>query len=91
MKIVPNTETIRHLCHFYGGNQYYLLAGNETRNPILVTNVEDKNLLAQELQSWCGMVIDVFDTSDSSNNALQAIKHGIALHQVANTMSLTEE
>ena len=91
MKIVPNTETIRHLCHFHGGSQYYLLAGTKNRKPILVTNVQDKALLAKELQSWCGMVIDIFDTKDQTPDALEALKQGTALHLAAENISLTEE
>jgi len=89
--MTPNTETVRHLCHFHGGSQYYLLAGSTLKSPVLVTDVKDLNLLATELQSWCGMSIDVFSTEATNERAIYAIKHGSALHLVADKMKLTEE
>lgn len=91
MKTTPNTETIRHLCHFHGGKQYYLLSGSETKNPILVTDVSDIEQLTEELLSWCGMIIDVFSTQDQGEIALYVIKHGVALHLAAESVKLTEE
>ncbi len=90
MKIIPNTETVRHLCHFHGGNKYYLLAGNQSTRPILVTDVKNLELLSSELKSWCGMNIDVYDTKSLDDKAINTIKSGVPLHLAAENMNLTE-
>lgn len=91
MIMIPNTETVRHLCHFHGGSRYYLSAGTTLIKPTLVTDVKNLNLLTTELQSWCGMSIDVFSTEATNERAIYTIKHGTALHLAADKMKLTEE
>ena len=91
MNNFPNTETVRHLCHFYGATKYYLLTDKEYSKPILVTNVSNPKQLVEELRSWCGMDIEVFNTSDQCHKATQAISKGTPLHLAAENMKLSEE
>jgi len=91
MSRVPNTETVRHLCHFHGGSKYYLLPGSEAKAPILVTDVSDITFLTTELKNWCGMDIEVFDIKDISEKAVDTLKNGVALHLAHKNMTLAEE
>jgi hypothetical protein len=90
MPSIPNNETIRHLCHFYHGTEYYLFMPSNNRNPIVVTDVKDLTRLKQELKSWCGMEIDVFSPHDDNTLVTQAIRQGLALHRVAEHMNIGE-
>lgn len=87
----PNSETVRHLCHFYGGTKYYLLSSKEYTNPIIVCDIDNIELLAKELKNWCGMKIDVFNIENKNSKALKTISKGIALHRASENMTLAEE
>ena len=87
----PNTETVRHLCHFHGGVKYYLLSSEEYENPIIVCDIDNIELLAKELKSWCGMEIDVFNIENKNSKTLKTINNGIALHLASESMTLVEE
>ena len=90
MNIIPNTETVRHLCHFYGASQYYLLAGTETQKPALATDVKNTEQLSNELKSWCGMDIDVYYLDSNKPETENVINNGIALHRAGENMSVGE-
>lgn len=91
MRCIPNNETVRHLCHYHGASQYYLLADKQLTETVLVTDVKDKELLREELRSWCGMEILVFDIKEPDPKAAQAIKQGIPLHLAADSINLIEK
>jgi hypothetical protein len=91
MSSPPNHETIRHLCHFYKGTEYYLFVPDNDEAPILVTDVKDLEKLKQELISWCGMEIEVFNPHHCCSKVTLTLQKGIALHRVAEHMDLVEE
>ena len=91
MQSIPNTETIRHLCHFYHATEYYLFMPKNEALPILVTDVDDHKHLRSELKSWCGMDIEVFHPDHRCTKVAQTIKEGMALHRAAENMDLVEE
>lgn len=91
MSSPPNHETIRHLCHFHKGTEYYLFVPDNDEAPILVTDVSDLKKLKQELISWCGMEIEVFSPLQRCNKVVLTMQKGVALHRVAEHMNLVEE
>lgn len=93
-KVIPNNETIRHLCHLFGATEYYLLIKDGTPKYVVAANIPhtSETELSKELSSWCGIEISAISTS-SKDSALvaKAKTQGTALHNSALNINLIEE
>jgi hypothetical protein len=93
-KVIPNNETIRHLCHLFGATEYYLLIQDCMPKLVVVANIPStkEKALAEELSAWCGVDISAISASSKHSSLVaKAIKEGTALHNSALKINLAEE
>jgi hypothetical protein len=93
-KVIPNNETIRHLCHLFGATEYYLLVQDESPAYVVAANfpIKKEDELSKELSSWCGIKILAISTSNKDSRFIATVKEqGVALHNAALRITLIDE